>query len=338
MMFLVKFAGLILCLGILAFGGYKTVEGICIDEMIGEIASVIEDGPIFPSAGLPDGDDPDSPDTDDPVTPPSEDENFGGGMGSGAGGTGSGGGSSVIPTPNPSTGGNLSSDEVVDALGGLYDNHDPDFNEINRELFVGMVESAVNGNSADSDSSIENGPDFDSSFDLNFDGSFDPNDPFVPEEDSDDDDDEHKTDNIIIDVAGNYYENLQQGIQNNIESNRDASAEEQQAARDEFIQKESEAFTGLLNIATKPKETTEEQIVESVDAVLKSDVCLNTLTQTVSENGDLTDTVRDATESMGESYKTEIKNKIDAALAENPEKAQQYNDLASLFDITLGGH
>ena len=327
MMFLVKFAGLILCLGILAFGGYKTVEGICIDEMIEDIEAVVAYTPLFPSAPLPEEDDPE----DDPVDPPSEDENFGGGMGSG-------GGSSVIPTPNPSTGGNLSSDEVVDALGGLYDNHDPDFNEINRELFVGMVESAVNGNSADSDSPTEDDPYFDSSFDLNFDGSFDPNDPFVPEEDSDDDDDEHKADNIIIDVAGNYYENLQQSIQNNIESNRDASAEEQQAARDEFIQKESEAFTGLLNIATKPKETTEEQIVESVDAVLKSDVCLNTLTQTVSENGDLTDTVRDATEGMGESYKTEIKNKIDAALAENPEKAQQYNDLASLFDITLDSH
>ena len=144
--------------------------------------------------------------------------------------------------------------------------------------------------------------------------------------------------NIILDVAGNYYENLQQSIQNNIESNRDASAEEQQAARDEFIQQEAEAFAGLLNIATKPEETTEEQIVQSVDAVIKSTVCLDTVTQTVSSNDAIADTVKDATENMGENYRTEIENKLNEALAENPEMSQQYNDLANLFGIILGGH
>lgn len=351
MMFLVKFAGLILCLGILAFGGYKTVEGIRIEEMIGEIASVMEDGPIFPSAGLPDGDDPDSPDTDDPVIPPSKDETVGG----------ESGGDSVQnpdsvpddipdskpnpepnpepspePEPEPSPSGSLSTDEAIDAFGGLYDNHDPDFNEINKEFFVGMVEGVLSGSSNGSEPPVENDPDFDNSFDSDFDDSFDSDVPFIPEEDPDDD--EHKVENIIIDVAGNYYENLQQGIQNNIASNSGASAEEQQAARDEFIRQEAEAFAGLLNIATKPEETTEEQIVQSVDAVLKSDVCLDTVTQTVTGNDAITDTVRDATEGMAESYKADIEDRLNAALAENPEKAQQYNDLANLFGITLGGH
>ena len=102
MMFLIKFASFVLCLGILAFGGYKTVEGIQLDEMMDEIASVMEDASIFPPTNLPEGDDPDSPGHDNPVNPPSTDEEVGGESG-GSDNPEQSPESNPNPNPNPGT-------------------------------------------------------------------------------------------------------------------------------------------------------------------------------------------------------------------------------------------
>ena len=141
---------------------------------------------------------------------------------------------------------------------------------------------------------------------------------------------------IITNVAGTYYENLQNGIEENLKANESATEEEKQAAREEYVAKEAEAFAGLLNIAAKPEETTEEELVKSVDAVLKSDVCLGTVTDSVETNTELTDTVKEATGNMTEESKTQIQEKIESALAANPEKEEQFKNLADLFNITLG--
>ena len=334
MMLFIRLAGLLACIGILAFGGYKTVEGIRINEMMEEISAVVETTPLMPPMDLPELGDPETP-GDDSKDDTSSD-NVGGEQGGGNNEPESN--PEPTPTPNPdqlpSTGDSLTTEDAVNAFGGLYDNHDPDFNEINKEFFVGMVEGVLSGSSG-TEPPTDNDSDFDSSFDADFDDSFDADAPFVPKDDPADDTDE--INKIILDVAGNYYEKLQAGIQNNIDSNSDASAEEQQAARDEFVRKEAEAFAGLLNIATKPEEVTGEQIVQSVDAVLQSSVCLETVTQTVSNDDALVEMVRDATDGMSSSQKTEIKNKLNEALAENPEMEEHYSTLAELFGITLGG-
>ena len=336
MMLFIRLAGLLACVGILAFGGYKTFEGIRVNEMMEEIAVVMETTPLMPPVDLPDFGDSEAPDDDGANDPSSDDNDIDDEQGGSNNEPESTPDSTPTPnpTPLPSIGDSLTTEEAVDAFGGLYDNHDPDFNEINKEFFIGMVEGVLNG-SGSTEPPTDNDPDFDSSFDADFDDSFDADAPFVPNDDPADDTDEIK--NIILDVAGNYYENLQEGIQNNIDSNRDASAEEQQAARDEFVKQEAEAFAGLLNIATKPEEATEEQIVQSVDAVLQSTVCLETVTQTVSNNDALVEMVRDATDGMTTSQKTEIKNKLNEALADNPEMEEHYSTLAELFGITLGG-
>ena len=330
MMLFIRLTGILACIGILVFGIYKTIDGVRIDEMVEEISVVMETTPLLPPVDLPDSGDSEAPDSDVKDDTSSDDNNIGGEQG------GSNSDPTPTPTPDPlpSTDDSLTTEEAVDAFGGLYDNHDPDFNEINKEFFVGMVEGVLNGSSS-TEPPADNDSDFDSSFDADFDDSFDADAPFVPDDDPADDTDEIK--NLILDVAGNYYENLQEGIQNNIESNRDASAEDQQAARDEFVKQEAEAFAGLLNIATKPEEATEEQSVQSVDAVLQSSVCLETVTQTVSNNDALVEMVRDATDGMSSSQKSEIKNKLNEALAENPEMEEHYSTLAELFGITLGG-
>ena len=179
-------------------------------------------------------------------------------------------------------------------------------------------------------------PDFDESFDDDFGGDFNPDDYNPDDVNPDEEGSQDEVNNIIIDVAGTYFDNLQAGIQQNQQANAGATEEEQQAARDEFIQQESEAFAGLINIATRPEETTEEQLVQSVDAVLNSSVCLDTVAQSVEKNENLSSTVQDATANMNEETKAEIETKINEALEANPEKEQQYKDLANLFGITLG--
>ena len=131
MMFWIKFAGLIACLGILAFGGYKTVDGIELDKMMDEIAEVVDDTPLIPSLDILGDDDSESSDEKHPVNPPSDGNADGGEQGDE---------SNSAPTPNPApdspASGSLSTDKAVDAFAGLYDNHDPDFNEVNKEFFA----------------------------------------------------------------------------------------------------------------------------------------------------------------------------------------------------------
>ncbi len=341
MMFFVKFVGLLLCVGVLAFGGYKTAQEIQLDEMIGEIETVMQSTTLLPPVVTPGDDDPETPpegeevpggDVDDSGTADGDDSGTAGGDDSGT----AGGDTESGNTPENET---LSTDAALEAFGGLYDNNDPDFSNMNKEFFMGVLEGVLNASSDNTEPEPpgEDEPDFDESFEDDFATEFNP-DEFVPDvQEPEEDQTSIDTNEIIIDVAGSYYQNLQQGIQNNIEANKDASEEEKKASRDEFVQKEAEAFAGLINIATKPEETTEEKLVQSVDAVLNSNVCLNTVTQTVNNNESLAQTVQSATENLDESVKNDIEDKINEALANNPEMESQYSDLASLFGITLGG-
>ena len=401
--FLIKFASFVACAGILAFGGYQTVQEIKIDEMIGEIETAMENTPILPEFGNPDdneggesaggdhkpgdetpggdigsgdsgldegdiggndnpGGDAGSGDSGSGDSDQGGNDNPGGDAGSGDSGSGDGdqggndnpggdaGSGDDDQGGNDNPGGNdpqnppqnetLSSESAQEALGNLYDNSDPEFNDLNREFFVGMVEGFLGGNNnetpePDPDEPPVEEPDFDESFDGDFGGEFNP-DEYEPEEEEPEDGGQNEVNDLIVDVAGTYFDNLQAGIQQNQQDNADATEEEQQAARDEFIQQESEAFAGLINIATRPEETTEEQLVQSVDAVINSSVCLDTVTQSVEKNESLTTTVQDATANMNEETKAEIETKLNDAIASNPEKEQQYKDLANLFGITLG--
>jgi dihydrofolate reductase len=48
MLLVIKLVGFLVCAGILAFGGVKTVQEVKIDEMISEIDTVVENTPFFP--------------------------------------------------------------------------------------------------------------------------------------------------------------------------------------------------------------------------------------------------------------------------------------------------
>ena len=406
--FLINLASFVVCVGILAFGGYQTVQQNNFNEMMEEMDKALASGPILPENPDQGGDiDPENPDQGGSSTPENPDQGGSstpenpdqGGSGTpenpdqggsstpenpdqggsdtpvnpDQGGSGTPvdpdqGGSSTPENPgeepdipdipenpenpeNPDQGGNeggntpssptLSTDDAMDAFGNLYDNSDPTFNDVNRELFVGMVSGFFGSSNSGSgntpeDPEVPEEPDDSNIYDDNFSTDFNP-DEFVPDEEPEEDSGEAQLEDVIVDIAGTYYENLQNEIQNNQQANQGATAEEQQAARDEFVQKEAEAFAGLINVVTKPEETSDEDLVQSVDAVLNSNVCLGTVTDSIGGNEELNQTVQDATANINEETKAEIENKINAALEANPEKEQQYNDLANLFGITLGG-
>ena len=307
----------------------------------------------------------------------------------------------------------LSNEEAKDSFANMYDSYDPEFEELNKEFFMGMVSGALGTNKpidkhthsfvdgkcecgeedpnyipphkhtyvdgkcecgeedpyytpeapehshvfvdgkcvcGESDPTYvpphvhkfvegvcecgEIDPNY--SDEPSFDDDFNP-DEFIPEEAPEDGTTSSETVNdLIVDVAGTYFDKLQEGIKENQQANSDATEEEQAAARDEFVQKESEAFAGLLNIVTKPEESTETELVESVDALLGSSVCLGTVTESIEKNDTLTSTVQDATSNLDVATKKDIQQKIEEQLAANPENEKQYNDLANLFGITLG--
>lgn len=307
----------------------------------------------------------------------------------------------------------LSNEEAKDSFANMYDSYDPEFEELNKEFFMGMVSGALGTNKpidkhthsfvdgkcecgeedpnyvpphkhtyvdgkcecgeedpyytpeapehshvfvdgkcvcGESDPTYvpphvhkfvegvcecgEIDPNY--SDEPNFDDDFNP-DEYIPEEAPEDGTTSSETVNdLIVDVAGTYFDKLQEGIKENQQANSGATEEEQAAARDEFVQKESEAFAGLLNIVTKPEESTETELVESVDALLGSSVCLGTVTESIEKNDTLTSTVQDATSNLDVATKNDIQQKIEEQLAANPENEKQYNDLANLFGITLG--
>ncbi len=386
--FLIKLGSFLVCVGILAFGGYQTVEGIKINEMIGEIETALENAPNLPDFGgsedgnggegqqpggevgggssqIPGGDNnqgggsqpggnPDQGDNnqggnDQPGgdnnqggnDQPGGDNNQGGGSQPGGDNTQGGGsqpgGDGDNTEPNPPQNDTLSSESAQEALGQIYDNSDPEFNDLGREFFVGMVEGFISG-SGSSEPDPEPQPpveDPGEEEEEDFGAEFNP-DEYNPDDEEPEDAGQNEVNDLIVDVAGTYFDNLQAGIQQNQQDNAGGTEEEQQAARDQFIQRESEAFAGLINIATKPEETTDDQLVQSVDAVLNSNVCLDTVTQSVEKNDSLSTTVQDATANLNEETKAEIETKINEALEANPEKEQQYKDLANLFGITLG--
>ena len=90
------------------------------------------------------------------------------------------------------------------------------------------------------------------------------------------------------------------------------------------------------NVLTRTDEATDEEIVLSVDAILNSTVCLNTVTESIQNDESISSSVQESTESMNDETKDEIKDKLDAALLENPDNEEQYSYLADLFGITLG--
>ena len=144
-----------------------------------------------------------------------------------------------------------------------------------------------------------------------------------------------------------YVDNLFAAIEDKKESAAEATEEEKEAIKEEFVQKEAEAVAGLVNIAGNAGSdivVAGDVVKESVNAILGSDVCMNTVTQVVVNNEAFTEQIQEATDGLTEETKVEIQNKIESSLNDfrasesySEEDEQKYRDLAELFGITLSG-
>ena len=344
--FLINLASFLVCFILLVLGVFLTVQQGNIGGMVDEIVAISELTPIIPGG-------PSQGEGDDDFVPGApEEDNFGPDYDH----TPDEGGDVVVPDPNPEpapepdkpiepSAPTLSTEETKDAYKELYDNNDPEFSDIKKELLVNMIQGAFNsGSGGGSDSGSSGGgsttpddgdeePDLD--LDSGFDTEFNP-DEFEPEDEPEEDSAANEINEIIASVGGTYFDNLQKEIQANQEANAGGTDEEKAAARDEFVEKEAEAFAGLINVVTKPEETTEDDLLKSVDALIDSPVCKNTVSQSVENNPTFTETVQQATENLNEDIKSEIQQKLEASLEADPESAKDYQNIADLFGITLG--
>lgn len=147
----------------------------------------------------------------------------------------------------------------------------------------------------------------------------------------------------IDEILSSYVDNLYNEIDRIQAENPDATEEELNAARDEFAQKEDAAFQGLTEIVSQTtmsgEAPNEETVVESVNAILNSTVCLGTVTDVVTSDSEVSTKIEESTQSMTPEVKGQIEELINDAYTnpENAGKEADYEALASLFGITLGG-
>ena len=184
-----------------------------------------------------------------------------------------------------------------DTYKDLFDSYNPDFADINKQILSNTINNTIANGGGETTEGLSN-------------------------------------------VVNTYVDELYKEIDNIQSANPEATEEELAQARDEFAQKESEAFDGLNEIMTEASKGTapnEETVVESVESVLDSTVCLNTVTNVVTNDAETTEKIQQATESMSEETKTEIENLLNSAYnnPENAGKEESYEALASLFGITL---
>lgn len=402
--FLINFASFVACVGLLAFGGYQTVQDMRLDEMIGEFESALEYAPELPDipGSNPEDGDPELPgdgdgegdakpnpddkpeqggnedmggnedqpgDSDDKPEQGGNDDDMGGNEDVG-GGESEPEGPNPDPTPDPNptpdpdptpnpdpdpspapgegdedntppANETLSTEEAKNAFGDLYDNHDADFAEVKKEMVTGMINGFLgtgNGGGSDNQPSEPDEDEPEEDVEIDFGAEFNP-DEFEPDEEEPEEGGTTEIEEMIGGIVNTYVDNLFAEIENQQAANAGASEEEAAAARDEFIEREAEAFAGLVNVVNNPgttEEESEQQLIQSVDAVLNSTVVLGTVSQSVENNPELTETIQEATSNMNEEVKNDIQNKIEEAMNANPEKEQQYKDLANLFGITFG--
>ena len=145
---------------------------------------------------------------------------------------------------------------------------------------------------------------------------------------------------VITDTLDTYFDNLYTAIEEKkAETDNMEDSEAAEQAKTEFAEKESAALNGVMNIvgAAGSSEVHDEKMTESVDAILDSTVCLETITTTITEDEKMKEDVKNATANMNEETKATIENSIQQKLEENPQNEEKYQKLAELFGITLNG-
>lgn len=146
---------------------------------------------------------------------------------------------------------------------------------------------------------------------------------------------------MLQDIVDEYVNELYSQIEKVNSEGEGLSEEERAELTDSFAQKEVDALESLTeivtNVAVKEENIDDETIVSSVETLIESDVCLATVGNLTSTNSEAVGKVQEASASMSDSTKDELKDIISEAKnnTEDPQKQAYLEDLANLFNISL---
>lgn len=294
--FLIDIISLVLCCVILAFGGYQTVQKTDVDTMIGDFKEAMEAPLIVERSEV------DNPSEDEkPESPEVPDD---------AGDTtpddGDVGTESTPSVPEETT-------NTEQSFKDMFDTYNPTFAEVNKQVLT----NAINGNLNIGGGSTGNGG-----------------------EDSEGGESSADT-TIATDFVSDYVDNLYTEIENikNQAAAENKTQEEIDAMGEEFAKKESAALDGLMNVVNTTTNSDapidEEVITKSVEDILDSSVCLNTVTNTITKDEETKNAIQESTSTMDEETKAKLEEIFNQKAEENPENTDSYKDLADLFGITL---
>lgn len=282
MKFLVQLLTLVVSVVILFFGAKESYDKTDIGAMIEDFQMAMQTTPATPDDGTTDPTPDPTPDPD-PVPCDHVDEDKDGKC------------DKCLETVGTSSGSEqLSSDKFA----SLYDNYDPEFADINKQVLSNAINSSL----------VDAGTD---------------------------------DTGLLSDIVDTYIDQLYGHLDNVHSANEGATPEEQEQAKKEFAEKESQALEGftdiITNVAVKGEDVKEDEVVSSVEKVLESDVCLNTVASVSKSNSDITDMVQDATQGMSSETKSDIENMLNEAKssATDPAKKESLDALANMFGITL---
>lgn len=148
--------------------------------------------------------------------------------------------------------------------------------------------------------------------------------------------DDNGSKNAAESIINNYVDSLY-GAMDELYNAEGATEEEKEQAKKEFVERESAAYTGLMEAvdqATNGEADANQTMLNAADDILNSQI--------------ITDTIESSRDSINDETKEQLKNAINGAHdlnsadetlteEEKQQKSEQLNELAKLFGIDLNG-
>lgn len=149
--------------------------------------------------------------------------------------------------------------------------------------------------------------------------------------------DDNGSKNAAESIINNYVDSLYGAMDDLYNSSEGATEEEKEQAKQEFVERESAAYTGLMEAvdqATNGEADANQTMLNAADDILSSEI--------------ITGTVESSRDSINDETKEQLKNAINGAHdlnsadeslteEEKQQKSEQLDELAKLFGIDLNG-
>ncbi len=136
-------------------------------------------------------------------------------------------------------------------------------------------------------------------------------------------------------IINSYIDSLYKAM-DDLQSDENATEEEKEQAKQEFAERESAAYTGLIKTiesAMNDEADADQIVLDTTDDVLSSELITETIEKV---NGDIDDDAKEQLKNAINSAHDLNSNNEEITEEEKQEKADQLNKLAELFGIDLG--